>query len=247
MKFKGLILLFLGMLYLLFPSLSQAQLKIGVMFFDPPLVMSPIQGFNVDLANRICKGLQEKCLILPMVWSELFIALDKGEVDLLMGVFITPQRAQKYLFSLPYMTSRGRFIVLSANNISNFSQLKGRKIGTLKEELNTGIFFNYLQANYSDYFQINNYRDIGLLLTSLSNNSIQAALLHARSVNYWVANTSGIFKTIGQSFPLGGGYSVMALPGKQPLIDKISQQLKLIKDSGEFAKIYGTYFSDKDY
>ncbi|MBA2653011.1 MAG: transporter substrate-binding domain-containing protein [Tatlockia sp.] len=244
MKFKWLPLLLTGLISLLLPSTGQAQLKIGVMFFDPPLVMSPMQGFHVDLANKICQGLQEKCILLPMVWNQLFVAIDKGDIDLIIGVFITAQRAKKYIFSIPYMQSYGRFIVLRASNITNFKQLNGKKVGTLKEEVNTGIFASYLQANYSNNFKIVDYKDIGVLLTSLVNKSIKAALLHARAVNYWVANTSGIFSILGPVFPLGGGYSIMALPGNQPLIDKINQQIQLIKANGEFAKIYDTYFFD---
>ncbi|MBA3537443.1 MAG: transporter substrate-binding domain-containing protein [Tatlockia sp.] len=244
MKFKWLPLLFSGLVYLLFPSCVQAELKIGVMFFDPPLVMSPIQGFHIDLANKICEGLQEKCIIRPMEWSQLFIALNKGELDLVMGVFYTPQRAQNHIFSIPYMTSRGRFIVLSANKITAFSQLKGRKLGTLKEEINTGVFASYIQAHYLNYFNVIDYKDIGILLTALANNSTKAALIHARAVNYWVANSSGIFTPLGPAFKLGDGYTIMALPAKQELIDNINKQLNKILSNGDFAKIYNTYFSD---
>jgi arginine transport system substrate-binding protein len=243
MKCKWLRLLCLGLVYLFCSTTAQAELKIGVMFFDPPLVMSASQGFHVDLANIICQGLQEKCRIIPMIWDQLFLALDKGDIDLIMGVFMTPERAQKYLFSIPYMISKGQFIALTKSNLSRYEQLKGLKVGTLKEETGTGVFLGYLQAAFPDFFkEIVEFKDIDTMLTALDNNSIKAGFMHSTAVNYWVANSKGIFSTLGSPVDIGNGYTIMALPDKQKLIDKINKQIQLIMADGDFVKLYNTYF-----
>ncbi|MBA2711481.1 MAG: transporter substrate-binding domain-containing protein [Tatlockia sp.] len=245
MKFRWLPLLFSALASLFLPANSQAQLRIGVMFYDPPLVMSAIQGFHVDFANRLCKGLQETCTIVPMEWNRLFVALDKGEIDLIMGVFYTIQRAQKYLFSMPYKTSRGRFLVRAADKISNFEDLKGRKLGILQEEGQTGVFSAYLRAHYLNFFKVVEYKDINMLVTALDNKSIKAALFHARSVNYWADNSSGILLTLGPAFKIGEGYTLMALPERQDLINRVNQQITQIKTSGDFARLYSTFWGDE--
>ncbi|KTC97101.1 arginine-binding periplasmic protein [Legionella geestiana] len=223
-------------------TMAHADLKVGVMFFDPPLVMSANQGFHVDLANKICQGLQEKCVIVPMVWEELFTALDNGKIDLIMGVFPTPERVQKYLFSIPYLPSNGRIIVLSRLAIDRVTQLKGQEVGILREETGAGVFAEYVQAAFPGLFQVIKYKDIETLLESLADDTVQAALLHETAVNYWVANSRGIFSMLGNPFPLGGGYSIMTLPNSQALITRIDAQIRLLKSNGVFDKLYSTYF-----
>lgn len=244
MKFKGLLLFFSLSAYLFFPASAEAQLKIGVMFYDPPLVMSSIQGFHVDLANRICKGLNETCTIIPMEWSKLFPALDKGEIDLIMGVFSTLERAEKYIFSIPYMISRAQFMVRTADKITNFDELKGTKLGILLEEVGSGVFSGYLKAHYLNFFKIIEYKDINQIVTALDNKSVKAAFFHEKAINYWVQNSSGIFKTIGPAVKVGEGYTIMALPVRQDLINNVNQQILQIKASGDFAKIYSIYFGE---
>lgn len=246
MKLKWLSLLCSIGIYLLYPSITQAAIRVGVMLFDPPMVISATQGFHVDLANKLCEGLHEQCIIKPMEWDKLFVALDKKEIDLQMGVFITLKRAKHYLFSIPYMPSNGRFITLTENNITSLDQLKGQKVGTLQEEDSSGIFRSYIRANHLDSFKMVDYEDLESLLNSLVKGSTKAALAHSTSVDYWVANSSGNFSPVGPAFPLGNGYSIMALPENKELIDNINVQIQKIKANGDYEKIYNTYFNSGD-
>ena len=245
LKFNGPKHFFIILLYCLSFSSSHAALRIGVLAFDPPLVISKNQGFYVDLANTLCRGLNEQCTIVTMQWDKLFIALNKGEIDLQMGVFPTLERSKKYLFSIPFMVNHAQFIALTQSNLANIDELNGKKVGTLaEEEGQPGVFQAYIKNHFHGAFKVIDFMDIGDLLHSLSTNSIQAALLHSSLVTYWVANSNGRFSTIGPSLPIGEGYSIIALPSKQPLINAINQQLKRMMDNGDYAKIYNTYFGE---
>ena len=222
---------------------SHAALKIGVIFFEPPLVISASQGFHIDLAKKICEGLKQECIIKPMKWDKLFIALDKGDIDLQMGVYITPERAKKYIFTIPFLVSKGRLFSLTKNHFTTISQLQGKKLGTLKEENELGVFHKYIENTYPNVFNVVDFDDIGNLVTALAENKIQAGLLRAASVDYWLANSSGEFSAIGTSFLLGAGYSLMALPSNQALVNAVDQQLKRIIDSKEYDTIYNMYLN----
>lgn len=85
-----------------------ATIKVGTVFFYPPFVMSTGDGFDIDLMHVICHRLQETCQFFPMNYNQLFTSIDTGKIDIaIAGIAISPERQAKYVFSLPYVLSKG--------------------------------------------------------------------------------------------------------------------------------------------
>lgn len=64
-----------------------------------------------------------------MDFNKLFPALDNGSIDLAIGGIVISQiRQQKYDFSLPYMLSKGQFLVTQNSNVQTVNDLKGQKV-----------------------------------------------------------------------------------------------------------------------
>lgn len=221
---------------------AHADVTFGVVFFDPPFVYSATQGFNVDLAKAVCKGLNEPCQIVNKVWKQLFDELDKQSIDVLVGAYITPERAEKYLFTKGYMPSQGRFITLNSATFEEVSQLKGSRVGIIAEEAETGVFHNYIALTYPNLFTLVNYKDLTTLLEALSKNRVNAAVVHNKAVTYWLMNSNNQFKTIGPAFNIGEGIGMLTLPKNKNLLDAINLQLRVIKSNGVYDQIYNTYF-----
>jgi len=219
-----------------------ADIKVGIIFFDPPLVVSPNQGFNVDLMKQICTGMKQNCQMVPKQWYELFPALNNREVDIIMGAFISPERAKNYIFSLPYMLSKGQFITLKDSGLTSLEQLKGKKVGLIKEETNSGIFHDYVQANFYNQFQVLDYDDVEDLMTALNNKTIDAAMMFNITAGYWIQNSDNTFVTLGSSFTIGEGEAIMALPDNIQLINMINQQIKQMENDGVYLNLYQRYF-----
>lgn len=234
--------LLLVLMFLMSIRPLQAQLKIGVVFFDPPMVYSAVQGFTIDLVRKICSGMKEQCVIVNAPWNKLFPALENGSIDVLAGAYITPERAEKYLFSDPYLPSLGHFITLSSYPYQRVGELKGDNIGIIKEEGGTGVFHQYISMAYPDSFKLVNYNDIGTLLEGLLNQKIKAAVVHNNAVEYWTHQSNDKFKTIGPVFKIGEGIGMLALFSNKKIINDINEQLKIIKRDGEFDTIYNRYF-----
>jgi len=233
----------LGLLLVCIPlNSAYAVIRIGAIFFDPPLVLSASQGFNIALSNRLCQGIGQQCEIVQMDWRKLFPALDNNEIDVIMGVYITPARQQHYIFSLPYMLSQGRFMTLTDNKLTSVAQLKGQSVGLLTEEAGTGVFHQYVQQAYGNFFQVSDYNDIEDLLSALMNKSVTAIIIPDPVTNYWIQNSDNRFATLGPVFTLGLGSGIMALPQNQPLIDSINQELKNMENNGDYLSIYRMYF-----
>ncbi|MEM7775174.1 MAG: transporter substrate-binding domain-containing protein [Pseudomonadota bacterium] len=69
-------------------------------------------GFNIDLAQLICRQLQKECEITPYPWERLFDLVNKGEVDaVIAGHRVNVDTLAKADFTRPYFRTPGRFAV----------------------------------------------------------------------------------------------------------------------------------------
>src|SRR5512132_3814584 len=91
-------------------------------------------GFGVDVMNAVAKGagLSVTYRIFP-TWSETLAALERGEIDLIPVVVITPAREKSLLFTRPVLTSpMSIFVRREAENIQSLADLAGRRMGVIK-------------------------------------------------------------------------------------------------------------------
>ncbi|MFC3907640.1 transporter substrate-binding domain-containing protein [Legionella dresdenensis] len=241
-RFTNKLILAIFLLFSFGITPAQAKIKIGTVFFDPPFVMAPGQGFNYDLIATICKGLQEDCQIQQMDFGTLFTAVTNGRVDLAVGISIDSQRKNNFIFSLPYMLSKAQFMISTNNKVKTIANLQNGKIGIIKEDQN-GILYNYLMSQSTYQFKIVTFDDIEDLITGLNENTINAAFIHAPSLAYWVQNSDGQFAALGAPVTLGEGIAFMGLANQQALIQSINQQLQKMETDNAYLNLYKNYFS----
>lgn len=236
-------LLSLLLSYFLMISTSVADIKVGTIFFHPPFVLSSDSGFDVQLIKEICKKMNQSCTIIPMNFYNLSSALINGQIDIAIGdITISQQRKENYIFSLPYMLSKGQFIVQRNSDYQSVDDLKGKVVGILKTEGLRSVYYNYLVQNFSDLFSIQEFNDVEDIITALNENKIAAAFLNYLSANYWVMTCSDQLQDLdAASHPLGAGIAIMSVPDKNDLINEINRQLLQMEQDGSYLKIYNTY------
>lgn len=231
--------------FLFNPPVLYAKIKVGTVFFYPPFVMSTGDGFDIDLMRTICQGIKETCDIVPMDYTNLFTSLNEGKIDLaIAGISISQNRGTQYLFSLPYMLSKGQFLTLRNSDYTSINDLTGKKVGMIKGEQDGGVINTYLMQTYGNQFQSIPYNDIEDLITALNDGDIAAAFIHRSSALYWKQNGGGQFQLLGDSVSLGQGIGIMALPSQSSLIARINQQLQAMEKDGSYLNLYNTYFAN---
>lgn len=221
------------------------DIKIGTLMYDPPFIISPRTGFDIDLSRIICTRLQLKCQFIPMTSIKLFQALKNGDVDLaISGIAISSLRKEDFIFSMPYMISQGQFLTLKKSPIDSIDELKGTTVGVIRDDLSGGVFYNYLVTNYTKNFNIKGYYNVDDMFAALSNKTISAEFLYRTDVSYWNRDGVSLFKTLGPVVPLGEGMAIIALPQKSELIKKIDEVIDQIQDDDTYLGLYKTYFSN---
>jgi octopine/nopaline transport system substrate-binding protein len=79
-----------------------------------------IVGFEVDLANDICKRAGVECKIIAQDWDGMIPGLQAGKFDVIMdGMSITEPRMKQITFSRPYATTPAVFMARKDSPLAN--------------------------------------------------------------------------------------------------------------------------------
>ncbi|MDR3443482.1 MAG: transporter substrate-binding domain-containing protein [Legionella sp.] len=242
-QIKGLLVL---VFCFLFSIAGHSTINIGTLPYDPPYIISPHEGFDIDLSRMLCQRLKEQCNIIPMGAKQIYQELKNGKIDIaIAGITISPELQKEFIFSLPYMFSQGQFLTLKGSSINSINDLNGTTVGVIIDSLSGRVFYNYLIKNHPDQFRIKSYESVENMFAALSNKTIAAVFLYRSDVNYWNHNGGNMFKPLGPVVTLGEGLAIMALPEKQELIEKINGVLDEMEQDDTYLDLYKTYFSNQ--
>lgn len=133
---------------------ARGVLKIGVALFVPWVFEDSagnLKGFEIDLAKKLAEDLQVKTQFTISNFDELIPKLQSGEIDIIIsGMSITPDRALKVNFSIPYNES-GIYIVGNKNSLKHLKKIEdlnnkkyviGVVSGTVSEPVTRKLFPN---------------------------------------------------------------------------------------------------------
>jgi arginine transport system substrate-binding protein len=86
-----------------------------------------IVGFDVDLANALCKEIDATCTFTNQAFDSLIPSLKFRRFDAVMaGMDITPEREKQVLFTTPYYENSALFVG-QKGKFTSLEQLKGKK------------------------------------------------------------------------------------------------------------------------
>ncbi len=105
---------------------QRGVLKVGFSTFVPWAMQDKdgnFIGFEIDVATRLAQDLGVKAEFIPTKWAGIIPALLTGQFDIIIaGMSITPERAEKVDFTIPYDYA-GMDIVANKQKAAGFSSL----------------------------------------------------------------------------------------------------------------------------
>jgi len=89
--------------------IKSGTVRVGVALFTPWTIedqAKQLSGFEIDVANKLAQDMGVEAKYSVYEWDDIIDALQRGEIDVIAGgMAITPARALKVNFSLPYADS----------------------------------------------------------------------------------------------------------------------------------------------
>jgi len=224
-------------------SIYAEKLIVGTSPFDPPMEMQATKngvftGFEIDLVNEVCRRINATCIYKPMAFEEIMKAIETGKVDLgIDGFFITKERLAYYLFSQPYLQTRAQLFTTADSNINSININTGKRIG-----VEAGTVYKSLLLQRYNNVKVINYDNQQDMLQDLVDHRIDLIMFDLIGASYWVNNSQGVFKLVGEAIPFGRGYGIMVNPNQGTLLSRINNALSAMQKDGTYLAIYSRYF-----
>ena len=199
-----------------------------------------IMGFDVDLANALCKEMNATCTFTNQAFDSLIPSLKFRRFDAVMaGMDITPEREKQVLFSKPYYDNSALFIT-QKGKVADVAGLKGKRVGVQ----NGTTHQKYLGDKHSDITTVP-YDSYQNAILDLKNGRIDAVFGDTAVVNEWLKqnqNLTALGEKVTDKAYFGTGLGIAVRQGNSALQQKFNAALDKVKADGTYKTIYSKWF-----
>lgn len=199
-----------------------------------------IQGFDIDLANALCKEIQADCSFTNQAFDSLIPSLKFKRFDaVISGMDITPEREKQVLFTQPYYANSALFIA-QKGKVADVAALKGKRVGvqngTTHQKFLTDKHPEITTVPYDSYQNA---------ILDLKNGRIDAIFGDTAVVNDWLKQNAEL-ATVGDKVTdkdyFGTGLGIAMRQQNTELQGKLNAALDKIKQDGTYETIYKKWF-----
>ncbi len=201
-------------------------------------------GFEIDVANALCKQMQVECEPAPIAWDGIIPALTSGKVDMILGsLSITEERKQVVAFSDRYYYTASTFVAPKGSGLDVSPEgLKGKILGVQSSTTNA----DYAQKTYKDGAEIKYYNTQDEVNADLVAGRIDVMLADQLAMDVFLKSDAGKDMETVAVAPadpaFGEGIGVALRKEDTELLAKVNAGIKALLDSGEYDAIAKKYF-----
>lgn len=223
-------------------------LKVGVMGTYQPYNFinedKEMDGFDVDIAKEIAKGLDVKVEFVSQEFSGMVAGLQTEKFDIVASqMTITDDRKKEMLFSEPYITNEVKVIVTEDNTeITSVKDFAGKDIGVGLGTNDETYLRNELMPEVGE-FNIRTYDDVITSLKDLDAGRIDATINNMYALRPIIEANGFKIKAVGE--PVKSDQAGVAVKlGNEAFIEEVDKILADIKADGTYDEIFMKWFGE---
>ena len=196
-----------------------------------------IIGFDIDLAEEVCKRMGVELVKQPIDWDTKENDLEVGKIDCIWnGMSVSPSRAEVMNLSEPYMKNDMIFVVAGDSAVQAQTELEGKNVavqsGSTAQEIlsNSGITVNEtaLATNVDCLQQL----ELGL---------VDAVFMDSVVANFEITETGKNFRILPDGLE-PEEYAIGFRKNDQALRDEVQKILSEMKADGTMGEISTKWF-----
>ncbi len=204
--------------------------------FHPPDHPEQLVGFEVELAEALCRRLGCESRFVQYNWANLIPGLRQGgNYDLIIAALErTPENLAQVAMSRPYFTFGQQLVTRASDTaIRTLDDLAGRRVGVLAATLSHRLATRQAGVEVRVYDEnVNYFRDLelGRIDAVLTDSPIAAVQLRDRPS----------LRRAGPPFA-PSHYAIAVPPGSRHLLSRIDEALGSLLQDGSLERIYRRY------
>lgn len=219
------------------PKLPDApKIKVAIVSSREPtsfIMNGQFAGLDIEIIDRILYELGYQPEYMDMEWGAVMIAVGSGKVDMTLGMYNTPERAEKLFFTESYFTNPQLLVarknedskaVEAAGGYTSLSQIAGKKIAII-----TGSIFDKVVAPSVPNAIYSYYPGTSDMITALKNGKVDGFPIDEPMARMHIAKNSDLTIISDEIVKSGIG---MALKKGSPLTAEINREIARLKQEG---------------
>jgi polar amino acid transport system substrate-binding protein len=198
----------------------------------------PYQGFDVDVANEIAKGLGTKLTFKKTPFDTIFRDLAQGKFDLVISAStITPEREKTVDFSDSYFPADQSLMVKRGSDIKTVDDLDGKVVGAQLGTTGAAYAKDKTSAK-----TVRTYDLIDDAFNALEAGQVEAVINDCPVSKY--AENSHNDLVVVQAIDTNEEYGIAFQKGSD-LRSKFNEQLAKLRDNGGLERISNKWFKGR--
>jgi len=205
-----------------------------------------LSGFNVELADAVCRELRLVCEFAIKPWGEVGAALASGQADaVIAGIKMTPDTAERLDFTRPFYRPLARFAVRTQFNLKQpyGRSLAGKRIGVMQGSAHEA----WLQATFA-HSNIRPFAGQPEAFEALRTGQIDALFDDAVRLMFWLVGpgarqccrlADGAYVDENRFSP---AMTIAVRRGNRQLLESLDYGLDRVQENGVYADIFRRYF-----
>lgn len=199
-----------------------------------------LTGFEVELAEAMCKELKADCEFVIQAWDGMIPGLLARKFDAIMSsMSITPERAERILFSEPYYNTPGGWFARDDFNtdVTDMEAMEGKTVGVQRGT----TMDTYVTQKMGGIVSIKRYTTADDMVLDLEGQRLDVVFVDYPVGEQTILSKDG-FKEAGEPVKLGQGVGVAMRKRDKELANQINAALRKLKKDGTYDEIMNKYF-----
>ncbi|MDX1551387.1 MAG: transporter substrate-binding domain-containing protein [Marinobacter sp.] len=199
-----------------------------------------LTGFEVELAEAMCEEMKANCEFVIQAWDGMIPGLMARKFDLIMSsMSITPERAERVLFSDPYYNTPGGWFGPEDfdTDVTDMEAMEGKTVGVQRGT----TMDTHVTEEMGGVVSIKRYTTADDMVLDLEGQRLDVVFVDYPVGEQTVLSKDG-FKEVGEPVKLGEGVGVAMRKRDKELAEEVNAALATLKEDGTYDTIMNKYF-----
>ena len=205
-----------------------------------------LSGFNIAIANSICRTLRVECRFMVKSFDQAGKAVEAGQADaMIIGLRETAKTGQVFSFTRPYYRFSARFAVRQSTPITSndVRTLAGKRLGAVAGTYHA----QFLKENFRRS-KIREFKDLSQAYEALRTGAVDALFGDSLKLMFWIKGdrSKNCCRFAGDAYldpqTFSQPMAIAVKNGNKKLRDLLDYALDRQQVSGRFSTIFRQYF-----